>query len=74
MDIISIIILAVIVIALAADLVYIFRRKKRKGSCCGDCSVCLRNNAEDSRLKRDGICQDKDRSGESDVSSDRNNK
>lgn len=75
MDIINIIILAVIVIALAADLVYIFRRRKRNGSCCGDCSACFRHNAEDSCLrKKDVTCQVKGRSGESDAGSDSNNK
>ena len=75
MDIINIIILAVIVIALAADLVYILRRKKRKGSCCGDCSACLRQGAEDScLLKKDGTCPVTGRSGGSDAGSDGNNK
>lgn len=75
MDIISIIILVVIVVAFAADLVYIFRRKRRKGSCCGDCSACLRHNAEDSCLrKKDGARPVKGRFRESDTGSDRNNK
>lgn len=65
MDITSIIILAVIVIALAADLVYIFRRKGRKGSCCGDCSACSQCATGNRRISKTGAeYSGNDKSGE----------